>query len=116
MKVKRGVKIDGLRIQMRYVLLEAEKLWKEFGQECVITSGTESIAPYDNMREESNLIHSPGSLHPFGYAVDLRSHYFSEVDKLRVVAKLQARLQMTSTQYQVILESTHIHVEWQGFK
>jgi hypothetical protein len=115
MKVKRGVKLEGLKIQMRYVLIEAEALWLEFGQECVITSATEYVPPYENLREENKLIHSPGSLHYYGYAVDLRTHYFDEVDKVRIAAKLQKRLNKVSSQYKVILEQTHIHIQWNGF-
>ena len=114
MKIKRGVKLEGLKIQMRYVLIEAEALWKEFGQECVITSGTEYVPDWSHLKEDNTLIHSPGSLHHFGYALDFRTHYFSEVDKIRIVAKLQSRLNKISSRYTCRLEQTHIHVQFKG--
>ena len=92
----------------------AEALWKEFDQECVITAGTE-IVKYESVnQEEIPLIHSVGSLHPFGYALDFRTRYFNHVDKARICTKLQSRLNLVSTQYKVIMEKDHIHVEWRG--
>ena len=62
MKVKYGVKLAGLKIQMRFVLKEAEAVWKEYGQECVITSATEVIdSDLVNFTEDSSFIPSAGS-------------------------------------------------------
>jgi hypothetical protein len=114
MKIKLGATITGLKIQMRRVMMIADYVWKDFGQECVITSGTETTE-FNNLEDENPLIHSPGSLHPFGYALDFRTRYFSELDKQRVAAKLSAKLEEISPQYRVITEKTHIHVEYRGF-
>ena len=116
MKLKYGVSLDNLKIQMRYVMKTVNTLWKEFDQEAVITAGTEATN-YDVaiIQSTMELVHSPSSLHPFGYALDFRTRYFSTVDKARIATKLQARLNLVSTQYKVILEKDHIHVEWRGF-
>lgn len=90
--------MTGLQIEMRPALIWAEEIWKENGQELVVTSATDGE-------------HSAGSLHYYGYAVDFRSRYFSA----DVAAKVAKRLQrVLGSKYQVVLHSTHIHVEYEG--
>ena len=100
MKVKEGVKLAGLQLPMRKVLVEASKLWDTFGAELVVTSTTDGV-------------HSPGSLHPYGYAVDLRTHYFKD-DQHQMLAN-ELRYQLGNV-YDVIVHPTHIHVEWDRAK
>lgn len=113
MKIKTGVSLMGLKIQMRVVMKIYSGLCAEFGIEPVITAGTEYTA-FDSLSEELELIHTPGSLHPFGYALDLRNRDLETLDKVRFAAKLQKRLDDISSKYKVILEKTHIHVEFRG--
>ena len=96
MKAKKGVIIAGLKLEMRKVLIAADKIWKEHDQELVITSGMDSV-------------HSPGSLHPYGYALDLRTRYFDGFEVEQVEKKLSAQL---GNKYDVVRHSTHIHVEY----
>lgn len=100
MKIKNGVNLKGIQLQMRPVLLEAERIWKEHGQELVITAGLEGM-------------HSAGSLHYYGYAVDLRTRYFDKNIIQGVANALKAAL---NNEYNVIVHSTHIHVEWDKAK
>jgi len=96
MKVKTGVALAGLKIYMRKVLTVADHVWTAHGRELVVTSTTDGV-------------HSPGSLHPYGYAVDLRSRYFT-ADEIKVVA---AELRgLLGTRYDVVVHKTHIHVEY----
>lgn len=96
MLLREGVILAGLQPEMRIVKKFAGSIWKKHGQECVILSGLD--------RE-----HSDGSLHPFGYALDLRSRYFGK-DQIQVVAKeLRGAI---GPKYQVLTEATHIHVEY----
>lgn len=97
MRIKKGAVLAGLMIQMREVLVEADKLWKSYGEELVVTEGTGGT-------------HSAGSLHYYGYAVDLRNRYFSEETRRRGAVRLQERL---GSGYDVITHSTHTHVEYQ---
>jgi hypothetical protein len=99
MEIKEGVSLQGLRIPMRKVLIAADKIWKRHMQELVITSGTDGL-------------HSPGSLHYYGYALDFRSRYFTDYEKQVVCEELEKEL--NSPVYRVINEKTHIHVEWRG--
>ena len=112
MKLKDGVVLLGLQLQMRVVLMTAESIWKAHGQELVITSTAEGV-------------HSSGSLHPYGYAVDLRTRDFNDVEARTVSASLRNAL---PAGYDVVLyphryddfgERTavgHIHAEWDDAK
>lgn len=96
MKIKRGVIMPD-KLEMRPVLIHAERIWKEFNQELVITCGKDGT-------------HSAGSLHYYGYAIDLRTRYFlKKATKLSVKNALKNAL---GSKYDVILHDTHIHVEY----
>lgn len=96
MLVKDGVVLAGLHPIMRKVLKVAEDVYKKQGRAegVTITSTTDGV-------------HSAGSWHPYGFAVDLRTRYFSEAEKNQVGKKLKLLL----SDYDVIVESTHIHIE-----
>lgn len=98
MKLKEEVSLQNLKIEMRVVLVHADKMWRELGHELVITSGTE---------EQEK--HWAGSLHRFGYAVDLRIRYFDIETQKRIAVALQTVL---GSAYTVIYEPTHIHVQF----
>lgn len=100
MKIKNGVVLAGLKIEMRPVLIKADKIWKNAGQELVITAGLEGE-------------HSAGSLHYYGDAVDLRTRYFGGDTKREVAASLKKEL---GSEYDVIVHKTHIHVEYDHAK
>jgi len=108
MQLKEGVSLVGLHESMRPVLMVVDSVWECYGQEAVITAGTESRET-PKTKETYNLIHSAGSLHPFGKALDFRTRYFMEEDKQRVHRDLVRALGIT---YTVILHKTHIHVEY----
>lgn len=103
MKTKTGVKLSGLKIQMRPVLMGADAVWKKHGHELTIT-------------ETDGGVHSPRSLHPYGYAVDIRSGYwwgYNQDTVKRMCKELQDAL---GHDYQVIKHTTHVHVEWEKAK
>jgi hypothetical protein len=98
MQIKQGANIAGIRIPLREALMVADNIWTTHGQELVVTSGLDGT-------------HSPGSLHYYGYAIDLRTRYFSEEEKRKVFEKLKIRLKEP---FRVIYHKTHIHIEWRG--
>jgi len=100
MKIKEGVVMTGLQLQMRDVLIAADQIWKDAGQELVVTEGTGGT-------------HSAGSLHYYGYALDLRSRDFSLAELNDVVDKLNKAL---GSYYNVVVHNTHIHVEYDKAK
>jgi len=99
MKIKDGAILAGLDIKMRPALIVADSLWKELNQELVVTEGLGGT-------------HSAGSLHYYGLAIDLRTHYFPKDRHKDVAEELRQRLLAISIRFQVILHSTHIHVEY----
>jgi len=96
MLLKDGVVLAGLDIRMRPVLIFADAIWHDYGQELVVTSGLDGV-------------HSSSSLHYYGLALDFRTHYFSPEEALAVSADLQECL---GADFDVVLHSTHIHVEF----
>jgi hypothetical protein len=96
MKIKPGVILAGLQLPMRLVLMEANRIWSELGQELAITSGLDGT-------------HSPGSMHYYGYALDMRTRYFADGGR-EACSRLRSALPAA---YFVQLESNHIHVSYQ---
>jgi len=101
MKIKKDVILSGLQLPMRRALITADKIWKETGEELVITAGLDGV-------------HSAGSVHYYGYAVDLRTRYFKDskyppgvIDG--IAAQLKGNL---GSDYDVVVHSSHIHVEY----
>ena len=97
MRFKSGVSGAGLQLEMRPVLRAADKIWKQNGQELVIT-------------EAAGGDHSAGSLHYYGYAVDMRTRDFMQEDVEEIRHDLALKL---GSDYDVIVHSSHMHVEYQ---
>ena len=100
MKLKDGVILAGLRIEMRHALMTADRIWRQHGQELVITAGLDGA-------------HSAGSLHYYGLAIDCRTRYFSVGDKQLVVNALKRSL---PEEFDIVSHETHIHIEFDIFK
>jgi hypothetical protein len=97
MKIKANVIMQGLRKCMRPVMIEAERIWRDHGQELVITAALDGT-------------HSAGSLHYYGEALDLRTRYFIDGGEINTVArKLRDAL---GSEYDVVVHKSHIHVEY----
>ena len=105
----KSVNIWGLKPEMQPVLKTAAEVWKNFiGVDLVVTSANDGI-------------HSPGSYHYFGYAVDLRT-WDSESKQIdsdlrrEIVKTLRIVLAEYSAYYDVVSHETHIHVEYDYVK
>lgn len=96
MKIKQGANLQGLDIRIRPALIIADKVWKEYKQELVITCGL-------------NGTHSAGSLHYYGLAIDCRTRYFTTEEIIVIAAKLRNAL---GFEFDVIVHKTHIHIEY----
>ena len=105
MRLKDGANIQGLDLRVRPALIHAERIWKLCGRPegVTVTSGLDGV-------------HSAGSLHYYGLAVDFRTRYFSKTEQSAAFKKLKVALAKESQNFDVIYHSTHIHVEYDPFK
>lgn len=94
MRIKEGVELDGISTNITKTWHIVEYYLAKYGQEMWITSGLEGI-------------HKQGSKHHSGEAVDLRIWDLEDPD--RCVMEMSAIL---GPDYDVVLESTHIHLEY----
>jgi len=94
MRLKKGVSVHGLGPEIIIALMVANDVYKKYGYELVITSGTDGV-------------HGYSSEHYKGDAVDLRTNNIN--DKAVIVAEIAERL---GSDYDVVLESTHCHLEY----
>ena len=97
MRSKNGVCITGIRPEILFGLMAAQNVYGNLGYDLIVTSVVDGK-------------HSPTSLHYSGCAVDLRTRHMA-VDDIK-----QARDQIAAAlpnDFDVVLEPTHIHLEWQ---
>lgn len=92
--IKSGVDLRGLSPQMAIAYTIACRCYGQY--DCVITSANDSK-------------HGPNSLHYKGQALDLRTRHLNGQGLQAVYLKLKESL---GEQFDVVLESDHIHVEW----
>jgi len=90
--IKPGVRIRGMGPEILLAVVVAHELFRERGESMTITSCTDGV-------------HKDGSLHYTGCAVDLRLPVLHSI----LVDALRSRL---GTDYDVVLEKDHIHVEY----
>lgn len=98
MRLKEDVLPTRLCPEILLALQVADSVYRNHGQELVITSLNDSK-------------HSRSSLHYVGHAADLRTRYFSEEQIPLVVQELKESL--GGGDYDVIFEGDHIHLEYQ---
>jgi len=97
MFLKKGVKIQGISNEMLLGLFVADQVYQEHGYELTITSVIDGR-------------HSKTSLHYSGNGGDLRTRDIPEDDREPIRASIKERL---GIDFDVILESDHIHMEYQ---
>jgi len=97
MILKENIKINGVKPELTLVLSIADKIWSNHNQELVVTELTGGK-------------HGTASLHYVGLAADLRTRYFSDEEKEIVASELRKAL---GENYDVVVEKTHIHIEFQ---
>lgn len=93
-----SIQPKSLSTQLLLAMIIANEVYLEHGYDCVITSLNDAT-------------HSLTSLHYAGEAVDLRTRMIPTQDeKVEVRDQIKARL---TSDFDVILESDHIHIEHQ---
>ena len=92
--IKKGVRIHGIRPEVVFALVIVAQVFSTFDEDLVITSVIDGR-------------HMRGSLHYVGAAFDVQLPlYNNEGARQRLAEALGA-------EFDVVLEDTHIHVEWQ---
>lgn len=95
--IKLGVDLRGLAPQMAIAYVIAMQVYQaQAGVPCVITSGSDGT-------------HGPNSLHYKGKALDFRTNTLRAEQVHPVYLALKAAL---GAQFDVVLEATHLHVEY----
>ncbi len=97
MRLKGGVRITGIRPELMVGMMAAQKVYDGLGYDLVVTSAVDGK-------------HSPTSLHYSGCAIDLRTRHMAVNVAIQARDKIAAAL---PDDFDVILEPSHIHLEWQ---
>jgi len=97
MKLKPEVKLTRLSSQALLAMLVAERVYKSLQLDFVVTSVNDGK-------------HMPGSKHYQGDAFDCRTRHLNAEQQNLVVSDIRAKL--PPSQFDVVLESDHIHIEF----
>jgi len=98
-RLKEGVSVSGLRPEILLAWDIADQVYEDYGvDECWLTSGQDSR-------------HKWGSLHFVGLAIDLRTRNIPD-NTLKGSITIMTRKHL-GKQYDVVLESDHLHIEFQ---
>lgn len=99
MKLKPGLIAFGLKPEMLLGLMVVQAVWEEAGESLTLT-------------DINSGKHSLTSLHNCGYAVDIRTRDLVNFSPREMADKLNEALGH-SVDYDVVVEDTHIHFEYQ---
>lgn len=100
LRLKEGVRSVGIRPEIALAASVSASVFETFGHDCIITSLTDGT-------------HSATSLHYAGSAMDLRIRHLPQGATQKIVDVLSEAL---GPDYDVVLESDHIHLEFQPRK
>jgi hypothetical protein len=101
LRIKEGVKIRGVQPELMLAVQIINDIYKSYNNsECVITSAREGQ-------------HMTKSLHYVGYALDFRTRHIPEGWREKICRDIQRAL---GSEFDVVLEKTHIHVEFDPTK
>ena len=98
-RIKKGVSLVGLQLETREIIKAVYYAYDMLNMYCMITSTLDGI-------------HSPDSLHPFGYAIDFRTFHLTKEYKQQVFVQVKRSLLGISPFYDVVLSKNCLHVEY----
>ncbi len=94
--IKPGVDVSVLSPQILLAIAEAREVYRKYGVDLTLTSGRDGV-------------HGVHTLHKHGHAVDLRIWNLPEGSPPRATEQIAKAL---GEQFDVVLESDHIHMEY----
>lgn len=101
MRLKRDVSVKKLSTQILLAIFLASDIYRNYHKDIVVTSVSEGT--------RGDKVHSDLSYHYDGYAVDLRTNFFTPSQVNGVVDDIRNAL---TDEYDVIFEGSHIHIEF----
>ena len=105
MKVKEGVILEGLKIEILEVMPLIDRICKsQVNKEMTVTEGMDTIG-----RKKT-------SLHHLGYAIDIRIRDLTSWQIADLTAIIVKSLKLISQYYDIVLESDHIHIEYDIYR
>lgn len=96
MNLKKGVNCSGVNPEILLALLVADGIYQDFGYDMTVTSLKDGK-------------HMMKSLHYVGKAADIR---ISNVRKMDTIHIFKALIEALTDDFDVVLEPTHIHIEY----
>lgn len=103
MKIKEGVSLAHLTPQMALACVVVESVFRRGGYDATITSGS------DGEHKGRPVLGDTVDPHYSGKALDFRRNDIENADIPDLVRSLQLCL---GQEYVVILETTHVHIQW----
>ena len=97
------VKFAGIKPEMVMASILVHQVFQKYELDMIITAGTEEF--YPNGRR----IHKEGSLHPEGYALDLRSREVPDACYTKFCSDISESI---GSEFQLIQHFTHFHLEF----
>lgn len=97
LRLKDGVLIQGMSNEVLLCVMIVQKIYESYGYDCIVTSALDGL-------------HSKNSLHYSGNAIDFRIRHLKKKHKHKIFEDIKSSL---TKDFDVVLESTHIHVEYQ---
>lgn len=95
-RLKHGVDLRGIQPEMLFALQVVHTVYEENNVVLVVTSALDGK-------------HKPDSLHYSGYALDFRTRHMPLEVRTLIAVHIAVAL---GKQYDVVLEDTHLHVEF----
>ncbi len=97
MRIKNGVRFSSPEMAMGHASMVMQEICKEFAVECVVTGGVEK--------------HQHPSKHVYGGGLDYRTRNINGRPERKQGFADEARKRLGDG-FDVVLESDHLHVEW----